>query len=123
MDWIDKVVRSVAELPDRNSPEGWPEAMLVTAGELRDILIAATTDLASKCQGVARCISYNASAHEAQAKHTLLEASHALDAHSIRVHRKRDGLLMVNARGKSRFMTLRERIAYWLLGNTTDIRP
>ena len=52
-----------------------------------------------------------------------LEASHALDAHSIRVHRKRDGLLMVNARGKSRFMTLRERIAYWLLGNTTEIRP
>ncbi len=46
-----------------------------------------TSDLASKCQGVARCISYNASAHEAQAKHTLLEASHALDAHSIRVHR------------------------------------
>ena len=82
-----------------------------------------TSDLASKCQGVARCISYNASAHEAQAKHTLLEASHALDAHSIRVHRKRDGLLMVNARGKSRFMTLRERIAYWLLGNTTEIRP
>ena len=82
-----------------------------------------TSDLASKCQGVARCISYNASTHEAQAKHTLLEASHALDAHSIRVHRKRDGLLMVNARGKSRFMTLRERIAYWLLGNTTEIRP
>ena len=82
-----------------------------------------TSDLASKCQGVARCISYNASTHEAQAKHTLLEASHALDVHSIRVHRKRDGLLMVNARGKSRFMTLRERIAYWLLGNTTEIRP
>ena len=35
-----------------------------------------TSDLASKCQGVARCISYNASAHEAQAKHTLLEATH-----------------------------------------------
>ena len=82
-----------------------------------------TSDLASKCQGVARCISYNASTHEAQAKHTLLEASHALDVHSIRVHRKRDGLLMVNARGKSRFMTLRERIAYWLLGNTTEIHP
>ena len=82
-----------------------------------------TSDLASKCQGVARCISYNASTHEAQAKHTLLEASHALDVHSIRVHRKRDGLLMVNARGKSRFMTLRERIAYCLLGNTTEIRP
>ena len=81
------------------------------------------SDLASKCQDIARGSSYNAGAHEAQAKHTLLEASHALDVHSIRVHRKRDGLLMVNARGKSRFMTLRERIAYWLLGNTTEIRP
>ena len=24
---------------------------------------------------------------------------------------------------QTRFMTLRERIAYWLLGNTTEIRP
>lgn len=82
-----------------------------------------TSDLASKCQGLARCLTYNDKPLEAKTKHLLLEASHALDAHSIRVHRKRDGLLMVNARGKSRFMTLRERIAYWLLGNTTDIRP
>ena len=81
------------------------------------------SDLASKCQGVAQCISYNAGTHEAQAKHTLLEASHALDNHAVRVHSKRDGLLIVNARGKSRFMTMRERIAYWLLGNTTEIRP
>uniref|UniRef100_A0AAU8GVP6 Uncharacterized protein n=1 Tax=Pseudomonas phage PACT201 TaxID=3230130 RepID=A0AAU8GVP6_9VIRU len=32
-----------------------------------------------------------------------------------RVHQKADGLLMVNARGKSRFMNWRERLARWLL--------
>ena len=35
---IDKIVQQVAELPDRTSPEGWPEAMLVTSTELRAIL-------------------------------------------------------------------------------------
>jgi len=53
----------------------------------------------------------------------LLEAAHRLDAHDIRVHGKSDGLLIINARGKSRFMSWRERLAYWLLGNKTEIRP
>jgi hypothetical protein len=35
------ICREVAELPDRNSPEGWPEAMLVTHDELRGIILAA----------------------------------------------------------------------------------
>ena len=34
---IDLIVRDVAELPDRTSPDDWPEAMLVTDAELRDI--------------------------------------------------------------------------------------
>lgn len=38
---IDRVVRDVAELPDRNSPEDRPETMLVTRGELADIIRAA----------------------------------------------------------------------------------
>ena len=38
MDWIDRVVQDVAELSDRNSPEDWPEAMLVTGEELRAII-------------------------------------------------------------------------------------
>lgn len=37
----DRVVQEVAELPDRTSPEDWPEAMLVTADELRCIVAAA----------------------------------------------------------------------------------
>lgn len=38
---IEDVIRQVAELPDRTSPDDWPEAMLVTADELRIILGAA----------------------------------------------------------------------------------
>jgi ribosomal protein L29 len=34
----DLVIRDVQELPDRTSPDDWPEAMLVTAAELRDII-------------------------------------------------------------------------------------
>jgi hypothetical protein len=40
MNWIDKVLKEVAELPDRNSPEDNPDAMLVTAAELRQIIEA-----------------------------------------------------------------------------------
>lgn len=39
MEWIDNVLRDVAELPDRNSPEDWPDAMLVTGAELRQIIV------------------------------------------------------------------------------------
>lgn len=34
----DQIVRDVSELPDRSSPTGWPDAMLVTSDELREIL-------------------------------------------------------------------------------------
>lgn len=79
--------------------------------------------LATQCQGAALKLSYNNEPTEGAAKHLLLEASHALDAASVRVHKKRDGLLLVNARGKSRYMTWRERIAYWAMGGATEIRP
>jgi len=81
------------------------------------------SELASKCQGVARCLTYNDDTPQSDAKKTLLAASHALDGESIRVHKKRDGLLIVNARGKSRFLTIRERLAVWLLRGKTEVRP
>ncbi|MEJ5125811.1 hypothetical protein WH367_07105 [Comamonas sp. MYb21] len=37
----DQVCMSVAELPDRNSPPDWPQAMLVTSDELRNIVLDA----------------------------------------------------------------------------------
>lgn len=77
--------------------------------------------LADRCAGHANQISYNGPT--AALKHTLHEASHALDTACVRVHRKADGLLLLNARGKSRFMTWRERLAYALLGGKTEIRP
>lgn len=36
--WINSIVRDVAELPDRTSPDEQPEMMLVTDKELRDII-------------------------------------------------------------------------------------
>ena len=79
--------------------------------------------IASQCQGVARNLTYNDKEIEAEAKHILLEASRALDSCAIRVHEKSDGLLLINARGKSRYMTLKEKIAFYLLGKATEIRP
>lgn len=49
------VCRTVAELPDRNSPEDWPEAMLVTHDELSQIVldaIAEWTDISAQPMGV-----------------------------------------------------------------------
>lgn len=37
-DLIERIVKRIAELPDRSSPDDWPEAMLVTAEELDFIL-------------------------------------------------------------------------------------
>lgn len=40
----DAIVRAVAELPDRTSPEDWPEVMLVTADELHSIIVRVLGD-------------------------------------------------------------------------------
>lgn len=45
---VESIIRDVAELPDRTSPEDWPEAMLVTADELRTILRDALATKAAK---------------------------------------------------------------------------
>lgn len=43
--FIGEVIQNVAELPDRNSPDDWPEAMLVTSEELQEILISVHEDV------------------------------------------------------------------------------
>jgi hypothetical protein len=47
--WVEKVVQAVAELPDRTSPDDWPDAMLVTADELRGLLLAACPPPPEEC--------------------------------------------------------------------------
>lgn len=37
---IAEIVRRVSELPDRTSPDDWPEAMLVTGDELQQVITA-----------------------------------------------------------------------------------
>lgn len=34
----------------------------------------------------------------------------------IRAHRKRDGLLLIDATGRARYATWLERLAYWVAG-------
>lgn len=52
---VESIVRNVAELPDRNSPEEWPEAMLVTADELASIVTAALAPAVGGEVWVNRC--------------------------------------------------------------------
>jgi hypothetical protein len=39
-DIAGNIIKRVAELPDRSSPDYWPDAMLVTADELKFILLS-----------------------------------------------------------------------------------
>lgn len=45
-DFIDGVILDVSELPDRTSPAGFPDAMIVTAAELRTIIEKRLVDTA-----------------------------------------------------------------------------
>ena len=72
--------------------------------------------LASTAQGIAKNLTYNDGADQAQAKHILLQCAHRLDSSDIRAKRTADGLMLINARGKQRYATWRERLAYWIAG-------
>lgn len=74
------------------------------------------TELTIKARSIARCLTYNDDLAQAQAKHMLLEMAHRLDALGVRAHKKRDGLLLVNGIGQSRYATLKERVLYQLFG-------
>lgn len=47
-DYATRVIREVAELPDRTSPEDQPEMMLVSADELRTILSGIGTQISDE---------------------------------------------------------------------------
>lgn len=81
------------------------------------------SELADRCAGLARGLSYNEDSTQSTMKHTLRECSYFIDSQIVRLHKKRDGVLAINARGKSRFLTWRERIALWLLRGKLEIRP
>lgn len=78
--------------------------------------------LATSCQELARNLTFNEGSREFTIKHVLLESSFALDGLAVSVSKKSGRLTITNARGKSRNMTWRERLGYFILG-TTSIRP
>lgn len=73
-----------------------------------------TAELTLKARGIARCLTYNDDPHQAAAKHMILEMAHRLDTLDVRVHKKTDGLLLVNGIGKTRYATLKEWAMYRL---------
>lgn len=46
--FVNAVIRDVAELPDRTSPDGEPDMMLVTAEELKTILCTRLSEALSR---------------------------------------------------------------------------
>lgn len=70
------------------------------------------SQLTDMARGVARCLTFNDSKVEDDAKRILLEMAHRIDSMNIRVHKKKDGFLVINALGKSRFMTFKESFLY-----------
>lgn len=69
-------------------------------------------ELTMKARGVASCLTYNDDAPQSQAKHLLREMAHRIDSREIRARKGKTGWLVVNAVGKERRMTWRER-AMW----------
>ena len=79
------------------------------------------SELADRCSGLARNLAYNDDKQQSTIKHTLRECSYFIDSQVCRVGG--NGATLINARGKSRRMTLRERAARWLLRGKLEIRP
>ena len=79
------------------------------------------SELADRCAGLARNLTYNDDKQQSTIKHTLRECSYFIDSQVCRVGG--NGVTLINARGKSRQLTLRERAARWLLRGKLEIRP
>lgn len=69
-------------------------------------------ELTIRARDLARNLSYNGPGVEPAVKHTLHELAHRIDTKNIRVHKKRDGLLLINGLGQTRYMTVLERLRY-----------
>lgn len=77
------------------------------------------SELADKCAGIARCLSYNEDPQQSETKHTLRECAYFINSQVCKLQGKR----LSNALGKARVATWRERAAKWLLQGKLEIRP
>lgn len=81
---------------------------------------AAGSDLAMSCLCASRTLSYNGNQPEARAKFLLREAAHEITRHRVRIV---GGKSIADGQGRKRRLTLRERLAIWLLEGRTEVRP
>lgn len=73
-------------------------------------------ELIDRAQNIARRMTDNDDKTQAEAKHILSELCHRLGAKATRIHKKQDGLLLITVYGRTRYMTLSERVLYRLFG-------
>lgn len=96
------------------------ESVTVRPPEFWPVLSDAVGGDAAWAEGAlltARNLSYNKTLEEGYAKFTLLEMANRILEHRVdRIHKKKDGYLMLSASGRCRFMTWKERLAYVLFG-------
>lgn len=76
-----------------------------------------------QCFTISKLLIYNGEHWEGEIKHTMIEAGTLLAKHACRVFKGNHGVLVINCNGKSRKLTIRERIALWLLNGNLEIRP
>lgn len=75
-------------------------------------------ELASRARVVARGLTYNADAAQAQAKHLLLELADRLAARTTKVYRRKSDKApcVMDGLGQARLLTLGERVLWLWFG-------
>lgn len=81
----------------------------------QEIYILSMDDLTKLARDTSKTLVH-AYSGESLPKHLLNEMARRLDVFNVRVDKKKDGYLLINNLGSSRFLTWRETIAYKLSG-------
>ena len=71
--------------------------------------------LIDKAQAIAACLSYNDDTNSGNPKEMIRELCHRLGSNTVRIHKKRDGYLMVNLFGSARYLTFMEGMLWRFL--------
>jgi hypothetical protein len=77
-------------------------------------------ETARMARKVAARLAYSEDSPQAQAKHLLLAMASYIDEKDIRVHLKKDGFLIIDGLGRSRFLTYKESWIYRIFGITPE---
>lgn len=70
------------------------------------------SEIIDKAHAISACLSYNDDTPEGNAKQIIKELCHRLGQRTVRIHKKKDGFLMIDLFGKSRFLNFIESVMW-----------